>query len=126
MLYTAQYNYRGPDRLDITAKGQDNFGKIFAPTWHMVRTFKQAEERHERLGSSMTVPEEWYTTTYYDMMKEVWENKQPSFDYLIQTAKGDNLTLVCFCPAGKFCHRLLLKDIIVSLSLGQVAYGGER
>ena len=41
MLYTAQYRYPGMDRLDITVKGQDRFGKFFAPTWNMVSGFKK-------------------------------------------------------------------------------------
>jgi len=34
-VYTAQYRYSGLDRLDITVKGQDPFGRVFAlhGTW---------------------------------------------------------------------------------------------
>lgn len=38
---TAQYRYSGNDRLDITVKGNDPIGKIFAPTWEMVRLYKE-------------------------------------------------------------------------------------
>lgn len=37
-IWTAQYQYPGPHRLDITVKGQDPIGRLFAPTWDMVNT----------------------------------------------------------------------------------------
>jgi len=39
-LWTAQYRYPGPHRLDITVKGRDPIGKMFAPTWDMVKQYK--------------------------------------------------------------------------------------
>ena len=42
-LYTVQYRYFGPDRLDITVKGKNPTGKIFAPTWKMVMKTKSGE-----------------------------------------------------------------------------------
>ena len=46
-LYTAQYKYSGDDRLDITVKGKDAIGKIFAPSWKMVMQSKQGKMTRE-------------------------------------------------------------------------------
>jgi hypothetical protein len=40
-FYTAQYRYKGEDRLDITVKGKHSLGRIFAPTWDMVMGLKE-------------------------------------------------------------------------------------
>lgn len=40
-LYTAQYSYSQNDRLDITVKGKDPVGRVFAPTWKMVMQSKE-------------------------------------------------------------------------------------
>ena len=42
-FYTAQYRYKGEDRMDITVKGQDPIGKMFAPTWAMVMGLKDGK-----------------------------------------------------------------------------------
>ena len=40
-IHTAQYRYSSSDRLDITVKGQDPIGRVFAPTWIMVSAYKK-------------------------------------------------------------------------------------
>jgi hypothetical protein len=41
LLYTARYRYSGNDRLDITVKGKDPIGRIFAPSRKMVMGSKE-------------------------------------------------------------------------------------
>ena len=43
-VWTAQYQYKGPDRLDITVKTGI---KAFAPTWEMVMKSKQGKLSEE-------------------------------------------------------------------------------
>lgn len=107
-IYTAQYRYSGPDRLDITVKGQDPVGRIFAPTWEMVLGIKNAQ-----------IDSDTYTHLYHSMMMESWASNRPMWEGVEQRIKEvGRITLVCFCPAGKFCHRRLLAEIFSHLGFG--------
>ena len=123
MLYTAQYRYPGNDRLDITVKGNNVAGKIYAPTWEMVNKWKVAE-----------LSDEDYTSMYYDLLINRFHNmkdfKETTFK-MIDMLCGTNdmperdLTLVCFCHAGSFCHRYLFVNWL-TFNYPQVKYGGEK
>lgn len=109
-FYTAQYRYSGPDRLDITVKGQDPIGKMFAPTWAMVMGLKDGKLS-------------WldYCMKYADMMVESFiANQQKWLDMVNQE---DTITFVCFCANPKSCHRHLLAVILQQLG---AVYMGER
>jgi len=93
-IYTAQYRYSDPDRLDITAKGKDPFGKFFAPTWELIRNLKNG-----------IIDERQYEIEYCDLMLHSWNTYQDRWQELLNRQE---VTLVCFCPPGTFCHRLLL------------------
>jgi len=118
MLYTASYRYPGRDRLDITVKGNDVAGKLYAPTWQMVQGFK-----------NKTVTEEEYTGQYYNLLVERWKQSE---DFRETTMRLVNLfgktdrdmTLVCFCPSGTFCHRHLLAEFLRHNWAAKL--GGER
>lgn len=118
MIYTAQYRYPGKDRLDITVKGNNISGKIYAPTWNMVQGVK-----------NKTITEAEYTKQYYELLVERW-NKSKEFveytTYIVNTFGGikEDITIVCFCPSGSFCHRyLLVKFLQYNWA---IEYGGER
>jgi hypothetical protein len=106
-LYTAQYRYSGPDRFDITVKGK--VAIAFAPSWSMVQSHKSGEYSDEE-----------YTCLYKTLMN--WSQKKYS-DKWSDLLSRDEVTIVCFCAPGKFCHRHLLKDILVNLG---ATYMGER
>ena len=117
MLYTAQYRYSGQDRLDITVKGNCPAGKLYAPTWAMVRGLKE----HKNL------PQDWYESIYYELLIDRWKESQANRDEmmrLVEMVKTRDITVVCFCPAGQFCHRLLLVKFLQH-NWG-TKYGGER
>jgi len=102
-FWTAQYRYPGPYRLDITAKGDDKLGKVFAPTWDMVKDYKAG-------FISEDVARERYVALYHDMMlashtyhKAVWD----------EVLAEEYVVLVCFCASGAFCHRNLLAHYLV-------------
>jgi len=110
-IYTSQLRYSGNDRLDITAKGQDPIGKHFAPTWEMVKSIK-----------SGTISQELYTLAYVGILStslglnsQVWQQ--------VQSMYPNRITLVCFCPIGAFCHRVLLANAFQGMELGE--YKGE-
>lgn len=104
-VYTAQYNYQGEGRLDITVKTGD---KTFAPTWEMVMKSKQGK-----------LTEQEYTYMYYSLMRHSYVTNRRRWDELLSE---DRVVLVCFCRKGNFCHRVLLADILIRLGAN---YCGE-
>ena len=117
-LYTAQYRYPGKDRLDITVKGKDSMGKIYAPTWDMVMDWKNKKISDQR-----------YSELYYGRLLELWPKYSKEMLQLVNRIKGINgseedITLVCFCPKDTFCHRYLLVKFFQH-NWG-ITYGGER
>ncbi len=110
-VYTAQYRYSGPDRLDITVKGQDPMGKMFAPTWDMVMGLKDGKI-------------DWleYCELYSDLMLASYRKNQDQWDSLM--GSDQTITFVCFCANVKACHRGLLAEILKIM--GWAEYLGER
>lgn len=115
-LHTAHYRYPGEDRFDITVRGQDPVGKLFAPTWEMVMGTKNGTVSHDQ-----------YTAMYYELLRNRWKTV-PGFPdtmrRLAEKAKTGDVTLVCFCKAGSFCHRYILAEIFKNSF--NVPYAGER
>ena len=91
--------------LDITVKSGD---KAFAPTWKMVMGYKEG-----------TLSLEDYTEEYYRLMRESYRRNRQRWDEIIGM---DEVILACYCRAGDFCHRYLLKDMLVKLG---AEYRGE-
>jgi ribA/ribD-fused uncharacterized protein len=111
-LWTARYNYSGPDRYDVTVKSGD---KVFAPTWKLVRRYKD---------SCITWPE--YVRQYTDLMRGSYRNNKPHWINLLQKP---SITLVCFCTDPTHCHRTLLAEMLARAGNANnisVAYHGER
>ena len=108
-LYTAQYQYSGNDRLDITIKGKDSIGKIFAPTWKMVMGSKEGKISWDE-----------YKGMYKDLMRESYQQNRDIWDGILNR---DEVTLVCFCKASTNCHRYLLAEYFSKLGAD---YQGEK
>jgi len=106
-FWTAQYRYAGPYRLDITVKGQDPVGRIFAPTWDMVMQHKATKDDNS------------YIQEYHKMMVTSYQQNRLVWETILNK---DYLVLVCFCPADAFCHRHLLRHYLVELG---AVYNGE-
>ncbi len=105
-IWTAQYRYSGPDRLDITVKGNDPRGRIFAPTWDMVMKYKE------------TGSEQVYTEAYSILLF----GRHPGLANTVRWIYSQQqITLVCFCKPGAFCHRVILATWLV-----RAEYLGER
>lgn len=108
-VYTAQYRYSGKDRLDITVAGKHAFGRFFAPSWRMVKGLKNG-----------TITEEDYARDYRNMMLDNYHNHKQTWTDLLSM---EEVTLVCFCTPGDFCHRLLLANYLEKLG---AVHLGER
>ena len=108
-LYTAPYDYSGKDRLDITVKGKDPIGKVFAPTWKMVMGSKKG-----------VIAWETYVEQYRDLMRQSYVQHRASWEELLLRKE---VTLVCFCKDFKRCHRYLLAGYLSKLG---AIYQGER
>jgi hypothetical protein len=117
-LFTSRIGYRGEDGLDITVKSATGVGRLLAPTWAMVGGVKHW--KHDKALTS-----EAYTTLYYDLLRSRFRaDRQPFLD-LVQRGR---LVLLCFCPAGTFCHRHLALDILEKIATANgvtVIRGGE-
>lgn len=110
-VYTAQYGYSGPDRMDITVKGaEEYYGRLLAPEWGMVNKIKSGE-----------IDEEMYERMYRALMNDRYRYAD---SYMEGFAKRDGTkTLVCFCPAGGFCHRIIAAEGLEKMG---AVYKGER
>lgn len=111
-LWTAQYNYPGEDRHDITVKSGD---LVFAPNWQLVTAYKNNQITWEE-----------YTQQYLELMRQSYQTQKQHWLNLLQKP---SITLVCFCSDHTHCHRKLLAEILIKV--GQVhnihiAYHGER
>jgi hypothetical protein len=108
-IYTGHYRYAGPDRTDITVKGQDPMGKLFAPSWDMVMGVKKG-----------TMTEKMYISEYLKILRNVpfyaWE----------WLCSVEERTFVCFCPEQAFCHRNILANYMLSTPNKRIKYGGWR
>jgi hypothetical protein len=117
-LFTSRIGYRGEDGLDITVKSATDFGRILAPTWRMVGGVK-----HWKQYKTLTTEE--YRDLYYALLRSRFRaDKQPFLDLL----QRERLVLLCFCPAGAFCHRHLAVDILEKIATANrltVTRGGE-
>jgi len=85
-----------PRYLDITVKSGD---KTFVPTWKMVMGYKAGK-----------ISEEEYADLYYRLMRESYRKNRKRWDEILSL---DEIILACYCRPGSFCHRYLLKDMLM-------------
>jgi hypothetical protein len=114
-IYTAHYRYGGPDRADITVKGKVWPYSLLAPTWEMVTTYKEGK-----------LPQWDYAIKYFSLLfnRVAFPGAGKAALEQIREAHRESITLVCFCPAGAFCHRILAARLFEELNFG--VYRGER
>lgn len=109
MLYTvqiAQIKNLPPETqvIDISIKTSNPPWNVFAPTWDMVSDFKAGR-----------LTEEEYTEKYINLMRYRFKINKGVFYQLVQMAMAGNVALACYCPPNSFCHRYLLKDILLAI-----------
>lgn len=86
---------RGVEMIDTTVKSGN---PIFAPSWDIVARVKAG-----------TLTEDGYTEQYYAMMRESFRRHPAEWRAMCEQAE---VAIACYCTAGKFCHRHLLKDML--------------
>lgn len=99
-----------PCYLDITVKADS----IFAPTWEMVMGYKEGK-----------ITDEEYTRQYHQIIKKRWSGGSYEEGKILLKEfmePKERIILACYCRANTFCHRYLLKDILVKQG---AEYGGE-
>ena len=61
---------------------------------------------------NLRLTDEQYKDMYYKLMKQSYKNNRNEWDNLL--AK-ESIILMCYCYPQSFCHRYLLRDILVKL-----------
>lgn len=107
-IYTAQVGYNGPDALDVTVKA----GSPFGPTWYMVMGTKSGKISHDE-----------YVAMYHEILTSRFYRNPEIFEELLGRKV---VTLLCYCPPGRFCHRVLLAEWLRDNMEGHIVYEGER
>jgi uncharacterized protein YeaO (DUF488 family) len=90
--------YTGECPFDITYKSNS----IFSPTKKLVHDFKFGQ-----------LSEKEYTEQYYTLMRISYTNYRKQWEYILDSK--NMFVFLCYCHPDNFCHRFLLKDILVKL-----------
>lgn len=94
-----QARNRGIALVDTTVKSGNS---IFSPTWDMVLGHK-----------SGSVSDEEYTRLYRERMSTSWKAHKPEWQAFLRMTEP--VAIACYCKAGHFCHRYLLRDLLKEL-----------
>jgi len=115
-VYTATLGYDGPDRLDVSRKGNHPRGVVFAPSPPLLRGY-QVQKRRAR-----ATPDQWhaYVNAYLAEMTASRAVHPETWRWLLAQPE---VTLCCYCRDGVPCHRRALAALLVALG---ATYEGER
>jgi len=80
--------------VDVTVKSAAGFARSFAPTWNMVMGHKRG-----------TLTDAQYTAQYTKILDSV---SVEAWRWLYAQAVNGEVTLLCFCRDGGFCHTYLI------------------
>lgn len=89
--------------VDITRKSGDH---VFAPSSALLNAFKYKG-----------LDKEDYRMQYLIEMRRSYRENRERWEELLNSDKI--VVLACYCPAGQFCHRLLLTEIFKTILLSQ-------
>jgi hypothetical protein len=131
MIYTAQFDYSGPDRINITrwSRRPDRFGILFAPSAEILSAAKTAQGRAKVLmadaamaahdgdrtaaeaASKRIEDDAWasYEAAYRNEMRKIRKWEPGSWQKMLDKPR---VVLVCFCPSPERCHRRLLAEML--------------
>lgn len=84
--------------VDTTVKSATAEGACLKPTWEIVMGHKRGE-----------ITDQQYTDAYLAMLRVRYKANPEPFLNLIQ--RGE-VTLLCYCKAGKFCHRHIAAGVL--------------
>lgn len=116
MIYTSRITYDGIDRLDVSRSGNDPIGRVFAPSWPLLRP--HLERRRHRVISI----DDWdsYVDSYIEEMRKSYRSNKTIWDTV---AARDRVTFCCFCKSARHCHRTVLARLLERIG---ATYRGER
>ena len=89
----------GVEGVDVTVKSAKGFARSFAPGWNMVMGYKRG-----------MFTEAQYTERYMKILDAV---SVEAWRWLYAQAVNGEVTLLCYCRDGQFCHTYLLIDYAV-------------
>lgn len=96
---------QGQQGIDTTVKSATGFAKAFAPTWDMVMGHKNG-----------TLSDERYTFQYTTILDRILDPRRDRslenpWRQLLAAGQGaGEVTLLCYCRDGRFCHTHLMID----------------
>lgn len=129
-VFTARIGHVDPSVLDITRKSGCRLGKVFAPSWSILRPALNARSNAEMLrtmgkaDAARDVEDAaWaaYVPAFVAEMRESYRRERDSWNMLLAREK---VCLVCYCSwessgadaAGEIrCHRRLLAHVLGKL-----------
>jgi uncharacterized protein YeaO (DUF488 family) len=108
IVRTARISSTRPDRLDVTRKGRDPLGIVFAPSDALLWPYIA-----KRKATGLTAAD-WmeYSKRYREEMRASYQRHRDGWNTLLAC---DTVTLVCFCTDSNQCHRRLLAEILATL-----------
>lgn len=115
-VFTAHLGYDGPDRLDVSRQGSDPFGVVFAPSWELLRSYKDKK----RAGRADRAAWARYEAAYRAEMATSAAVRAAHWERLLAR---DVVTLCCYCWSGNPCHRQVLAHVLAARG---ATYEGER
>lgn len=93
--------------IDVTVRGQDTYGRHFAPTWALVLDHKAGRITNEE-----------YAARYLKLLEDrynddPWTRTAVAYLHQYGRSRNDRAVLLCYCRDGVFCHtHLLMKWLI--------------
>lgn len=110
-MYTGELvhiaRYENP--LNITVKAPEVLGRLCAPSWSMVLGHKAGKGDVRYIGEHTPLTDQMYVDRFSSLM---WDRFSVNADLYRQLLTTKNITLLCFCPEGEFCHRHVLVEKI--------------
>lgn len=120
-VFTAQMRYRGPDRFDVTRKSGGAAGRVFAPSWDLLRPALDARKLASRLrelgkDAEAELAEKRAWATYVPgFLREMAESRALYQRAWMELLERERVVLVCYCAPRELCHRGLLVPMLVEL-----------
>lgn len=140
-VHTARVSYAGPDRFDVTRKSGTDIGKLFAPSWAILRPALDARKRAAKMRADADAREAATAAVRPDlaglvrrnmlasaerMEREAWGRYVPAYlEEMTQSCAryrrhwdellaGELVTLVCYCVDAQHCHRRILAELLAT------------
>jgi hypothetical protein len=108
-IYTGRIGNHYVHALNITVKSGSGLGKLFAPSWEMVCGHKAANGDRRFIGKFPLLNDAEYTHAYLELLRERYRQEADLFARIFE----QDYVLCCYCPSGKFCHRLILVEQVL-------------